>query len=273
MMKFMLATACLLGLALPLNGQCDAGFTCTSTVVCTGNTVNFTNVSTGSNIYTWKINEIPFSSGLNATYIFNTAGNQNVELVVSDGASCKDSMTIVIAVNQTPSVNVNVVPLTLGTNDSVHVSFTTNNVLPGASYTWNFCDTVEAYFSTPFYFSWANAGNYCACVQLENPNGCVDNDCQTGITVFFVDGIEEQALRDTPILVRTNENIISVDLGKLSANTTRLYLVDATGKILYQTGSLISSEVIIDRNSFGTGVYFVVAETTSGREVSKFFLN
>lgn len=76
----------------------DANFNLTASTVCAGTTVNFTNSSTGAATYSWKIDEIPFSSSTNSSYLFSTAGTYNIELIAINGASCKDSLTTAVTV-------------------------------------------------------------------------------------------------------------------------------------------------------------------------------
>lgn len=71
----------------PLGGPV-AGFTGTPTTICTGQSVQFTSTSTGSNLtYSWSFpgGTPATSTSQNPTVTYNTAGTYNVSLTVSSG--------------------------------------------------------------------------------------------------------------------------------------------------------------------------------------------
>lgn len=77
-----------------------ASFSPTSTTVCAGDIVNFTNTSSGATSYTWHLDEFTYSTSTNSVLSFGTAGSYDIELIADDGAGCLDSVTITIDVDQ-----------------------------------------------------------------------------------------------------------------------------------------------------------------------------
>lgn len=241
--------------------QCDASFNSSSTTICSGNTVNFTNTSTGSVSYSWKINEVGFSNLVNASYIFSAAGSYDIELVVSDGGTCFDSVTTVITVNQTPSIDVNVFPTTIYQNDSVFVSFNTTDVLPGATYSWNFCDAVNQNNDAPFYYSWDNPGtNFCVCAQLTNTNGCTDNDCVNGITVLYFNDLISDEIADIALYPNPTSDQFYIELSEDFELPVLVLIYNLAGEIVCSE-NYQDNKIIVHRNNLDAGIYQIAVFT------------
>jgi hypothetical protein len=66
--------------------------------VCQGNSVSFSNQSSGATTYNWLINNQSQSSAFNFNYTFNVPGNYQVQLISSAGA-CSDTAFVNITVN------------------------------------------------------------------------------------------------------------------------------------------------------------------------------
>lgn len=71
-----------------------------SFVICLPNPVQFTNNSTGGDIYLWDFGDGTFSSDENPTHTYTQIGEYTVELLVSDSQGCKapDSATVEVSV-------------------------------------------------------------------------------------------------------------------------------------------------------------------------------
>lgn len=102
---------------LPLSAvwsQCtvNASFVASSVYVCAGETVTFTNTSTGGpTTFTWAENGVPFATSTNATRTFSVVGQFLISLVAANGP-CADTVNKVLVVG--PAVNSTVT----GTNAS-----------------------------------------------------------------------------------------------------------------------------------------------------------
>jgi len=76
----------------------QAAFTPSATSIFLGNSVTFTNNSTGAISYEWIVNNNSVSSVINYTHTFNTAGNIPV-MLVANGIGCSDTTLTYISVN------------------------------------------------------------------------------------------------------------------------------------------------------------------------------
>jgi hypothetical protein len=80
------------------------GFTISDTSVCPGDSVHFTNTSTGVLNQFWYQNNVQVSTALNHATAITTPGTYDFKLVVDDGA-CSDSLTKQLVVNPFPTLN------------------------------------------------------------------------------------------------------------------------------------------------------------------------
>jgi gliding motility-associated-like protein len=155
-------------------GQPVASFIPSATTICAGDSITFTDNSTGTNITSWNWT---FNGGTPAsantqgphTVAFNTAGTYNVTLQITD-ANGTDDTTITITVNLLPTVIANATPgLNICLGDSVIL------VSSGAdTYVWD-NGVIEG---VPFYPTATNTYN----VIGTDTNGCSNTD-QITITV------------------------------------------------------------------------------------------
>lgn len=77
-----------------------ASFTSSNTTICEGETINFTNTSTGASIYEWDEDYITFSTSTNASRTFNTEGTYLIDLWAYDQyIECGDFTSVTITVN------------------------------------------------------------------------------------------------------------------------------------------------------------------------------
>ena len=75
-----------------------SNFTASSYTVTQGDTVIFTNTSSGASSYTWQLNGNTFSTSTNTTDTFPTAGTFTISLIASNG-NCSTTHNVIIIVN------------------------------------------------------------------------------------------------------------------------------------------------------------------------------
>lgn len=248
--------------------QCDAAFNSPATSICSGGIVNFTNTSTASTLYSWKINEVVFSSSTNLSYLFSTAGMFNVELIASNGMGCVDSITTVITVNQTPVINVNVSASSLFTSDSIFINFSTSGLIPGATYFWDFCDGNTSSSSTFFYNSWDSIGNdLCVCAQINNNNGCTDADCESGIIVMDDLGFDEENGNQISLFPNPSEGNFTLVLPILNNSSADITILDNLNRVVRKYKSVTESQLLIERQELIGGIYHIIIEVNQQRSV------
>ena len=123
-------------LTIPATAGPNANFTTSSSTICVGDSITFTDASTtsGATTYSWT-----FTTGTPGTantvgphtVVFNTAGTHNISLTVTD-ANGTDNITLPITVNPLPTVTANASATSICSGDPVTLTG------GGAtSYTWD----------------------------------------------------------------------------------------------------------------------------------------
>jgi gliding motility-associated-like protein len=103
-------------------------------VYCTGSTINFSNLSTNAESYTWTFSPGNISTEANPQFVFSAAGTYPVTLVANNQLSCNvnDQITRNIVIEEAPVLINPVGPIELCTGQDVLLTAT-----PGfSSYTW-----------------------------------------------------------------------------------------------------------------------------------------
>lgn len=162
---------------LLVNPKPIAGFT--NSLACVGDTVFFTDTSKvssgGLSSFNWKFNDPtqPFDSSAsrNPSFIFNTAKNYPVRLIVESGLGCKDTTFKNLKINGIPVPDYSVVGNCL--SDSTY--FTNQTQLPAgdqlASINWNFGNNTNANIQNPtIYYSIAKF--YLVQLDVTTDKGC-----------------------------------------------------------------------------------------------------
>ncbi len=167
-----------------------ANFNYTSTSICAGDTIHFTNTSTNATTYSWSFGGgTPASSSLeNPSVVFPNTGTYNVSLVaVGSGGTANISQTLNIIIAPAPTASFT--PL----NNPIYLpnatAYFTNNSSNGTSYTWDFGNGLSSTDFNPW-SSYTTTGTYT--VTLTASNGtCGSDTYTTDIQVMPPVGIEE----------------------------------------------------------------------------------
>ena len=142
---------------ITVNPSPTAGFS--STTVCLGDVMNFTNSSTGATGYNWDFGDgVGTSSATDPSYTYTTANTFNVTLIATDG-TCTDTIIQSVTVNSAPDVSFTSAGATTGCG-SLTVNFINNTTGGGSnSYLWNFGDGNTSTQQTPSY-TYTTPGTY-----------------------------------------------------------------------------------------------------------------
>ncbi|MEO8087904.1 MAG: PKD domain-containing protein, partial [Bacteroidota bacterium] len=166
---------------ITVNVSPAAGFS--STNVCLGDAMPFTNSSTGATSYTWDFGDGTGTSiSTNPSYTYTTANTFTVTLVASNGL-CTDTITQSVVVNNAPQVSFTTSGATTGCGP-LTVNFVNNTTGGGGnSYAWNFGDGIGTSSLQDPSYTFTAAGTYT--VSLAATLGsCIDADSIIGyITV------------------------------------------------------------------------------------------
>lgn len=160
-----------------------AGLSANKDTICAGESVIFTQLSTGGNAYSWNFgvnnNWINTGSG-NITYVFNTPGTFTVTTRVGiNGATggCTDEATVQVVVLPRPTVNIVPNPTSGCDEFSVNYSATTSNDV--TVWNWTFDTAPFAHTGpTPPPVLYNTPGSHPVSLTVQNSNGCsrTDND-------------------------------------------------------------------------------------------------
>ncbi len=161
--------------------QPTASFTMSADTICTGDSIVFTDNSTGSGITSWSWT---FPTGTPGTantqgphtVVFNTAGTHNINLQITDANGTHDT-TIAIVVNNCalPQASFTASSDTICIGDSI--TFTDNSTGSNIN-TWNWTfnggNPLIANTPGPHTVTFNNAGSFNITLQINYPNGSSD---------------------------------------------------------------------------------------------------
>jgi PKD repeat protein len=250
----------------------EAGFTASSSEICAGDEVSFTNSSTDATDYEWEVDGDQFSTDENPTYTFPDAGTYEIKLIASDG-TCTDEVTTSITVLANPNATINVNPNTsVFVNEEVDITFTTTNTDANTSYSWDFCDDGSGgSFDEDFTYSWADFGTYCACLTLENDNGCSNEICFNDIIVDAINNIDEEELSQL-VELYPNPSDGKFKILIHSPDVINFSIINTKGQSLmsFNKNDIENNEVSIDY--MASGSYFLVVETSNKRGSLQFIV-
>lgn len=155
-------------------------FNASNVAGCTNTTTSFTDLSTPDGINTitnWFWN---FGDGFTQSYsappfqhTYTTTGTFSVQLIVTDAAGCRDSITLSNLVVITDPVPSFVTADTL-TCPGATVSFTNNSTPANVSSQWDFGDGGTSNVFSPSYV-YAATGLYTVKLRIQDANGCADS--------------------------------------------------------------------------------------------------
>ena len=229
------------------NCNVNSDFTASQTNICKGETINFTNTSTGATSYEWQEDGIAFSTATDTSRTFNTAGTYTISLI-ADSASCSDSSGVIITVNPLPVITVTPSPgVVCNYGDTVML------IASGAAnYTWSPAaglntttgDTVLAFPSTDTTYTVTGTNIYgcidstTVSVQLSTVNpvasfsSSITSVCEgntvtfnntstdaTGFSWWFPGGTTADTTVQNPVVTYNTSGIFDVTLTALGCST------------------------------------------------------
>jgi gliding motility-associated-like protein len=139
--------------------------------VCDGDTVFFTNNSTGNiSIYAWSFGDGNTSTDIQPAHLYNTPGTYQVQLITDNG-NCADTITKSVTVYATPVAAFATANSCLGTptvfNNQSAISSGVMN------FNWSFGDGVTSINASPTH-TYLNEGIYTVQLIATSNNNCID---------------------------------------------------------------------------------------------------
>ncbi|MEX0966021.1 MAG: PKD domain-containing protein [Bacteroidia bacterium] len=139
--------------------------------VCDGDSVKFTNNSTGSIVsYAWNFGDSTTSSLQAPSHLYADSGTYDVKLVVATANGCQDSTVINLTVHPTPVADFTAA----GVCDGDSMSFTSTSIGSISSFAWNFGDNTFSGNQNPVHL-YADTGSYNAKLVVSNAHSCADS--------------------------------------------------------------------------------------------------
>ncbi len=150
-----------------------ANFIATPTVICTGDTIKFTNTSVPSAVTTsWNFGDGSTSTIPDPAHIYATAGAYTVTLISSDANGCKDTARKTVKVYQVP-VGDFTADTTAACSAPLTVRFT-NKSTGGTSYLWKFGDGSTSTATNPSH-TYTTTGMFSVTLIATNDSGPCTN--------------------------------------------------------------------------------------------------
>lgn len=238
-----------LNVTLPCN--ITSSFTSSVTNICEGETVNFTNTSTGATNYDWLENGLSFATTTNTTRTFGTAGSYTISLIADNG-NCSDTSDVVITINPLPTVD-------LGSDITI-CSGCSTLLDAGAGFTiynWSTGENTQI-------ISVNSADTYT--VEVTDINGCVGIDT---IVIDIASGVNEFQVSSLIFKVYPNPTKASITLYINTSYNEELSFVlyDLLGNEVKRTENIITGETKINTGDLSNAIYFY--KLTNKRELLK----
>jgi choice-of-anchor B domain-containing protein len=220
-----------------------------SSTVCAGNSVTFTNTSTGATSYTWTFpgGTPATSTATNPTVTYNTAGTNNVTLV---GANTTTSTTY----NCNSCINV--------IQPQGAISFTNATC---ALCSDGKATVVPSGGSAPFTYTWLPTGGNaatainlsvgCYSVTIKDANGCVGSKT---VCISFGTGIQNSAINNSALVIYPNPAKTLVNIEYLGF-TFNYSLYNNLGQLVASNKNNLN-KAQINLNDYSKGIYIIEVE-------------
>jgi lysyl endopeptidase len=241
----------------------SASFSASASSVCAGQSVTFTNSSTGAATYSWTIQggTPSSSSDANPTAVFNTPGNYTITLTATNGNGSNTA---------TQSITVNPLPATptVGSNSPV-----TNNgtlSLSAGNSTGNYVWTGPNGFSSnqqnPSVNNPGTYGNgqYC-CYAVAA--GCTSQTACTTVIVSGFTSLESQEVFAVAVFPNPTQNMLYIHAGNAGPLVAKM--TDMTGKIVFAQRNFQEAQFSLDLSDLAKGVYILSLENEKGQVLRK----
>ncbi|MFN8182168.1 MAG: PKD domain-containing protein [Bacteroidia bacterium] len=162
---------------ITVNAQPTASFSSSAAAVCLGDTVFFTNLSSGNGGtitgYAWDFDDGNSSTATQPFHLYTASGTYAV-LLTTATANCSDDTTINVVVNPAPVVSFSTA--TTSGCTPLTVAFT-NTTTGSPGYNWSFGDGGTSTSATPTH-TYTTSGNYTVTL-IATQGSCADTLVQT----------------------------------------------------------------------------------------------
>jgi len=204
-----------------------AQFYSNDTIVCAGDTVDFSNNSGGTSFTSyWQFGDGGTSTNITPYHIYNAVGDYTVKLTITDSFGCKDSMTRADYIKVQKPTAAFTMSDTVADCPPITV-YMTNTSTNSVSYAWTFGNNNQSSFTNPS-TTYTYPGVYTVKLVATNVAGCKDSTSKN-VTVNGPTGTYSY----TPL---TGCNPLTVQFTAVSSNTTS-YIWDMNNGYTQTTGT------------------------------------
>ena len=121
----------------------------------------------------WNFDDNSVSTDMAPKHMFGSSGKKNVKLVITSEFGCKDSVTTVVVVKESPKVTfINGPACSLKPTEFTNTTAAVANAI--ASYQWVFSDGTSTKVESPSH-SWGSLGPKTATLTISLDNGCTSS--------------------------------------------------------------------------------------------------
>ncbi len=239
-----------------------AGFNLASTVICSGDSIQFINTSTNATTFSWSFQggTPATSSQINPWVKYNASGSYTVSLVaVGQGGSDTYTQSINIVISPSPTAGFSIVEDTLYLPNAT--AYFNNSSSNASSYSWDFGNGFTSIDINP----WANytsLGVYEVTLVAENGN-CGSDTVKHNVVVNGWTTIEDNH-QDLSITLYPNpiHNNLYLGINSTQDQKVRVSLTGVSGQIILQKELLLNKGVyniklIDDSTKLANGIYLV----------------
>lgn len=246
-----------------------SSFGASSTAVCAGTTVTFTDSSSNATGYSWNfgIGATPAAATTPGPHqvVYSTPGTKSVNLIVTNvsGFSSSQKQITVSDVPDAAFLSTN--------NDTLSVAFTDISTNNPTNWLWDFGDGTTSILQNPTHV-YAMGGTYQ--VNLLATNGCGNTDTTLSVYVSGI-GLAENDF-DAQITLSPNPSTGLVTLAtEKSFEMLDVTVADVTGKTVYKTNWLPSTEreLLLDLSVLPNGVYLIQVTNTQNNSTKRLIIN
>lgn len=256
----------------PNNVGLVCNFSGTPTTVIVGNSVSFTDLSTGGTITSrsWSFpgGSPSSSSSPSPTIIYNTPGTYNVSLTVSNGSqNATETKNGYITVAQSTTAPVaNFTANTTSGCAPLTVSFSDQSSNNPTSWSWSFAGASpsSSVSSNPTVI-YNNPGIYSVTLTASNAGGSNTKTMTNYITVNDCAPVNDNFASKFSIYPNPTDGIVYIDIPESKA-TVRIS--DILGKVV-KVANLSSNQSSIDLSTLKSGMYFIEIQLSEAKYTSK----
>lgn len=238
-----------------------ASYSMSSSTICAGASVQFTDLSTNvPTSWNWQVTGPNFtnSSQQNPTIVFSSSGNYTVALSSSNNFGTSNTFTQVVTVKPLPAVSIVASRSIVCLGETIILSGS-----GASSYTWNTnpVQTSSAIAISP-------TANTSYTVTGLGLNGCI-NTATTIVKISFCTQITEQKSQNISVSVFPNPTSGKFFIEVSTGNVTNILIVNLIGETILNEKWNGRDKNEIDLSRYASGIYFLNVENEESSKTFK----